>query len=32
MKRGFLLFVPMALAAIVFAQETEDAAALVKQP
>jgi hypothetical protein len=31
MKRGFLLLVPMALGAMVFAQETEDAAALVKQ-
>jgi len=31
MKRGFLFFIPMALAAIVFAQGTEDAAALVKK-
>jgi hypothetical protein len=31
MKRGFLLFAPFALAAIVFAQDTQDAAALVKK-
>ncbi len=31
MRRGFLWLAPMALAAIVFAQGTEDAAALVKQ-
>jgi len=31
MKRGFLLFAPLALAAIVFAQGTEDAVALVKK-
>lgn len=31
MKRGFLLFAPMALAAIVFAQGTEDTLALVKK-
>lgn len=31
MKRGFLLFAPLALAAAVFAQGSEDAAALVKQ-
>lgn len=31
MKRGFLVLAPLALAAIVFAQGTEDALALVKQ-
>jgi hypothetical protein len=31
MKRGFLFLMPLALAAIVFAQGTEDAAALVKK-